>query len=1140
MAARGPRVGIVGTFDVENYGDLLFPLIARHELAARVPELELVPFSYHARASGSWPYEVRALVELGDAIGDLDLMLVGGGHLIRFDKTVAYGYQPPTPDLHHPTAYGLMPTLLAGWTATPVAWNAVGVSTETPAWAEPLLAEAARAAHYLSVRDQPSADEVRRLAPDVDVRVVPDTAFGVAAVVDGSSREVLELREELGVTDRSYVVYQPSPDLAPFRTWLARTLRWYARHDLTIVELPVSPCLGDHVGVVEVETPTVSPVRWPSPLALAGLVAGAEAAVARSLHLSITAITAGVPVVRRTSDLGTKYRVLDDLQGVHVVGDADAEDSLPLGRSEPAPDVAAHVAALRRHWDSIAGLLDERPRVRARSLVTAIGRLTELSESAAQEGVRVARLARERAEAVAELEVERSRGSLVDRMLAERDERLHELDRKLRDTSGELEQVTSSKSWALTRPLRAARSRVDRRQASAAQPGVQPATGEVARSAGPGSEPDPEAYQNSAGVRPSQVEPPQADESERDARSVGDDAGSLAPVPLLEDVVDVPTSPVRKVAFYLPQFHPIPENDAWWGRGFTEWTNVTRAKPLFEGHVQPQRPGELGYYDLRVVETQRRQVELAHSYGIDAFCFHFYWFAGKRLLERPIRQYLDDPTLDLPFCLCWANESWSRRWDGRADDILIEQQHSDADDLAFIEYVTQYFDDPRYVRVNGRPLLVVYRPGVLPDARATVARWRDRYRSMRGEELLVAHTTAFDDDSPETYGCDAAIEFPPVRLGASNPRVPPRLGEDAIASLTDERPHVFDGRFFVEESRRYSVPDHLLFRGVCPGWDNTARAGKDAYILWGTSPVGFQTWVRNALVETEERLSGDERLVFVNAWNEWAEGCHLEPDERHGYAHLEALRVASVRAAVRPRPAVATDPPRVAAVVDVDDSSALGDYLGGIGSLDEECGLVVTTRPHDRARVEAELERHSRTSHLFEVDGPGDPLPFLDVLALLGASHGAAYDVLLKLPAPAALQRSGTQDAFDDLLDEAVVREVLRAFEEQPELGLVGPAVDRAALGDLGASDGAVEALAHRLGVADVNAARDSYFPTGLYFVRPAALAPMLAIALDRADPDTQHALEASLGLSIVAAGFRIEDTRSFRRVAGALPSSSG
>jgi hypothetical protein len=1075
---------------------------------------------------------VRPLTELGNQIGEFDLLLVGGGHVIRFDKTVAYGYLPPAPELHHPTAYGLMPTLLAGWTGVPVAWNAVGVSSDTPTWATWLLAEGSRAASYLAVRDQPSADEIRSVAGDVDVRVVPDTAFGVAALVDTSSREVVDLREELGVSRQPYVVYQPSPDLVPFRSWLRRILRWYASNGVAIVELPISPCLGDRVGVVDGEAQTASPTQWPSPLALAGLVAGAEAVVARSLHLSIAALASGVPVIRRSSAPGSKYRVLDDLRGVHTVTDDDVEEALPLGRNEPAPDIAEHAASLDVHWETIAALLEERPRPRAGALATTIGRLTELVEAAGQEATHRAVLEGNLEAVSAELELERSRGSYVDRIISERDERLLELERRLRETKRQLEQMISSKSWTLTRPLRWARALVDHRASRSDQ--RSPAESDAAERA-----PDSELG-SAVVVRPdlirASMQPRASDHHERAVHvTEASGNGSDRPVSLLERTASLPTTPVRKVAFYLPQFHPIPENDAWWGRGFTEWTNVTRARPLFEGHGQPRRPGELGYYDLRVIETQRRQVELARLYGIDAFCFYFYWFGGKRLLERPLQQYLDDQTLDLPFCLCWANESWSRRWDGRADDVLIEQQHSDADDLAFIDYVTAYLDDPRYVRVDGRPLLVVYRPGVLPDARSTVARWRDRYRGTRGDELFIAHATAFDDDPPETYGCDASIEFPPVRLGSSNPPVPPRLSEDEILPLTEDRPHVFDGRFFVQESEHYTTPSHLLFRGVCPGWDNTPRAGKDAYVLWHTTPVGFQTWLRNALVDTEARLSGDERLVFVNAWNEWAEGCHLEPDERNGYAYLEAVRVASVRAAVRPHPGTSAGPLRVGAFVHATDARIFAEYLERLESLEEEPALVVTTTADDRRTIEAELQRCALPWRLLDVDQPGELFPLLDVL---DTSDGGGYDVVLKLHALSVAEPSRTTDVVDELLDSTVARDVLRAFSLQPELGLVGSATDRVVLGDLGRPGGLVEAIAHRLGVADVAASRDTYFPSGLYFVRPAALAPLRAIQLNR-EPDAHSAVAASVGFSILAAGFRIEDTRSFRRTRGAVSTSS-
>jgi glycosyltransferase involved in cell wall biosynthesis len=344
-------------------------------------------------------------------------------------------------------------------------------------------------------------------------------------------------------------------------------------------------------------------------------------------------------------------------------------------------------------------------------------------------------------------------------------------------------------------------------------------------------------------------------------------------------------NPVKLICFYLPQFHPIPENDTWWGEGFTEWTNVQPARPQFEGHYQPRIPGELGYYDLLDPGVQKRQIELAKRYGIGGFCFYFYWFAGKRLLETPIENYLQNSSLDLPFCLCWANENWSRRWDGLDSQILIAQQHSPEDDLAFIEHVAIYMRDERYIRIDGKPLLVVYRPNLLPSASKTAARWRQWCKKNGIGEIYLAYTQSFEAVDPSTYGFDAAIEFPP------NNSAPPII-TDSVTPLNDDFDcTVYDWRIFVERSKNYQKPTYTLFRGICPSWDNTARRKNKSAVFINNTPRLYQCWLENAIKDTlENQTNPDERLIFANAWNEWAEGAYLEPDARYGYAWLQATR----------------------------------------------------------------------------------------------------------------------------------------------------------------------------------------------------------------------------------------------------------
>lgn len=342
---------------------------------------------------------------------------------------------------------------------------------------------------------------------------------------------------------------------------------------------------------------------------------------------------------------------------------------------------------------------------------------------------------------------------------------------------------------------------------------------------------------------------------------------------------------VRTIAFYLPQFHPFPENDLWWGEGFTEWTNVTKARPNYVGHDQPRVPADLGYYDLRLPEVMKKQAELASRYGVGGFCFYYYWFAGHRLLERPIEQMLASGEPDFPFCLCWANENWTRRWDGQEHDVLMAQKHSDEDDLAVIEDLARFFRSPNYIRVNGKPLLLVYRVTLFPDFARTSSLWRKYCRENGIGEIYLTQVESFELVSagirPEDLGCDAAVEFPPQ--GMAEPRAPSGdiINQNFAGAVADYR----------DLAVRYAtrdLPPYKRFMGVMPGWDNTARRQNNSYSFENSSPGAFQAWLETSIKRTRQQYSGDEQLVFINAWNEWAEGAYLEPDKRFGHSFLQA------------------------------------------------------------------------------------------------------------------------------------------------------------------------------------------------------------------------------------------------------------
>jgi hypothetical protein len=338
----------------------------------------------------------------------------------------------------------------------------------------------------------------------------------------------------------------------------------------------------------------------------------------------------------------------------------------------------------------------------------------------------------------------------------------------------------------------------------------------------------------------------------------------------------------KALAFYLPQYHPIPENDEWWGSGFTEWHNVTRARPLYAGHYQPHLPGELGFYDLRVPEVREAQAELARTHGVHGFVYYHYWFKGRRLLERPFEEVLKSGQPIFPFALCWANEEWTRGWDSQTGHVLMRQEFSELDDRAHIRYLIEAFKDPRYITIDGRPLMLIYRPTLIPDLNRTSEIWRTEVQKAGFPDLYLCWVESWGlppgGKGPEPFGLDASVGFMPVEGDRLHP---------PLETLRGHR--ILDYESAADWAIRLLERPWKRFPSVMVGWDNTARRARGATIYHGATPERYEHWLR----VTADALSGvraEENYLFILAWNEWAEGNHLEPDQRYGRAFLEATR----------------------------------------------------------------------------------------------------------------------------------------------------------------------------------------------------------------------------------------------------------
>jgi lipopolysaccharide biosynthesis protein len=349
----------------------------------------------------------------------------------------------------------------------------------------------------------------------------------------------------------------------------------------------------------------------------------------------------------------------------------------------------------------------------------------------------------------------------------------------------------------------------------------------------------------------------------------------------------------KVLAINLPQFHPFAENDKWWGKGFTEWTNVVKAKALFNNHYQPQLPTDLGFYDLRLPEAQYEQAKLAKEHNIDGFCYYHYWFSGKRLMNEPIDNLLKSKNPDFPFCYFWANEGWSRRWIGDEKDVLIDQKYSEEDDYAHANWLIGSFKDERYIKINNRPLFLIYKPFDLPNPQKTFKIFEEVCKKNGVEKPFFVASNSHDSvTNPYDLGFDYAIHFQTRHNVLSEFWIEGATIKKAIRNLLkgilSAKLRVYDYNEYKKRVQKFKI-NYKGFPCVLVGFDNTARRGKNAIVLHNQNVEAFKTSLIDAKNEVADRPI-EEQIIFINAWNEWAEGNHLEPCRKFGRQFLEAVK----------------------------------------------------------------------------------------------------------------------------------------------------------------------------------------------------------------------------------------------------------
>ena len=580
---------------------------------------------------------------------------------------------------------------------------------------------------------------------------------------------------------------------------------------------------------------------------------------------------------------------------------------------------------------------------------------------------------------------------------------------------------------------------------------------------------------------------------------------------------------IKPLAFYLPQYHTFPENDAWWGKGFTEWVNVKSGTPGFDGHYQPREPHpDFGYYCLEDINVIKKQARLAKQHGIYGFVFYYYWFSGKRLMERPVDMLLKHPEIDLPFCLCWANENWTRAWDGKNKDILIGQKYSDEDDERFIADLKPYIDDPRYIRINQKPLIIVYNPGQIPDCHKSFVTWRRKSKELGlGEILIWTCETANNTASAlKIEDCiDAIIEFPPHNMWMDSIAVRgvdlhgksaflyhySKLAEDRISRMKDEKPGL--------------VPVH---HGIMLGWDNAARRKDGWFTYCGFSLKALYRWTLAVADRTRKDFLEEERYCFINAWNEWGEGTYLEPDLKYGYSSIntvsKALYSLPLQDDLKIFNRIPDEPiPQVSKEIREKASIAVHVHMFYLETLEETIenlnyipypfDCYVSTDTEGKQKVIEEIMNDTcKAQHVFVQvyqNRGRDVGPFLVQMHEVYNQYKYICHIHSKKSKWNDHGNEWRKYNFRHLFgSEENIRQIIHQFETDPKLGIVMPetypVLEQQA--EWGGNKEGVKDLLNRMGIK-TDLPNDPIFPVGnMFWARSDAVKPIFQLNLKQSD----------------------------------------